>query len=77
MGGSSPLRPSSSDMLHRVLAIPKLIFQKVPKLTVYLIWFLVSQLIKNPPAMRKTWVRSLGWEDALEKGKANHSSILA
>ena len=31
----------------------------------------VAQLVKNPPAMRKTWVWSLGWEDALEKGKAN------
>ena len=39
--------------------------------------FLVAQLIKNPPAMRETWVRSLGWEDPLEKGKATHSSILA
>ena len=31
---------------------------------------LVAQLLKNPPAMRETWVRSLGWEDPLEKGKA-------
>ena len=31
---------------------------------------LVAQLVKNPPAMRETWVRSLGWEDALE-GKGN------
>ena len=38
---------------------------------------LVAQLAKNPPAMWKTWVRSLGWEDSLEKGKATHSSILA
>ena len=38
---------------------------------------LVAQLIKNPPAMRETWVRSLGWEDPLEKGKATHSGILA
>ena len=38
---------------------------------------LVAQLIKNLPAMRETWVRSLGWEDPLEKGKATHSSILA
>ena len=39
--------------------------------------FLVAQLVKNPPAMWETWVRSLGWEDLLEKGKATHSSILA
>ena len=38
---------------------------------------LVAQLVKNLPAMRETWVRSLGWEDPLEKGKATHSSILA
>ena len=38
---------------------------------------LVAQLVKNPPAMQETWVRSLGWEDPLEKGKAPHSSILA
>jgi len=37
----------------------------------------VAQLVKNPPAMWKTWVRSLGWEDPLEKGKATYSSILA
>ena len=38
---------------------------------------LVAQLVKNLPAMRETWVRSLGWEDPLEEGKATHSSILA
>ena len=38
---------------------------------------LVAQLVKNIPAMRETWVQSLGWEDPLEKGKATHSSILA
>ena len=32
---------------------------------------LVAQLVKNLPAMRETWVRSLGWEDPLEKGKAS------
>ena len=39
--------------------------------------FLVAQLVKNPPAMSETWVRSLGWENALEKGTDAHSSILA
>ena len=34
------------------------------------------QLVKNPPAMRETWIRRLGWEDPLEKGKSNHTSIL-
>ena len=37
----------------------------------------MAQLVKNLPAMRETWVQSLGWEDPLEKGKATHSSILA
>ena len=38
---------------------------------------LMVQLVKNPPAMRETWVQSLGWEDPLEKGTATHSSLLA
>ena len=38
---------------------------------------LVAQLVNNLPAMWETLVRSLGWEDPLEKGKAIHSSILA
>ena len=38
---------------------------------------LAAQLVKNPPAMWETRVRSLGWEDPLEKEKATHSSILA
>ena len=38
---------------------------------------LVAQLVKNLPAMWETWIRSLGWEDPLEKGRATHSSILA
>ena len=38
---------------------------------------LVDQLVKNQPAVQETWVRSLGWEDPLEKGKATHANILA
>ena len=38
---------------------------------------LEAQFVKNLPAMWETWVRSLGWEDPLEKGKATHCSILA
>ena len=37
---------------------------------------LIAQLVKNLPAMQETWVRSLDWEDPLEKGRATHSSIL-
>ena len=43
----------------------------------YIFTSFVAQLVKNPPAIRKTWVRSRSWEDPLEKGKATHSSILA
>ena len=35
------------------------------------------QMVKDLPAMQETWVQSLGGEDALEKGMATHSSILA
>ena len=38
---------------------------------------LVVQMVKNPSAIQKTWVRSLGWEDLLEKRRVTHSSILA
>ena len=38
---------------------------------------MVAQLVKNPPAMWETWVRSLGWKDPLEMGVSTHSSILA
>ena len=36
---------------------------------------LVAQTVKRLPAVRETWVRSLCWEDSLEKEMANHSSI--
>ena len=40
----------------------------------YMKWAsLEAQLVKNLPAMRETWVQSLGWEDPLDKGKAPHS----
>ena len=38
---------------------------------------LVAQMVKRLPTMQETWVRSLGWEDPLEKQMATHSSILA
>ena len=37
----------------------------------------VAQLVKYLPATQETWVRSLGWEDSLEKGMATHCSFLA
>ena len=38
---------------------------------------LIAHLVKNLPVMWETWLRSLGWESPLEKGKATHSTILA
>ena len=38
---------------------------------------LVTQTVKNLPAMKEIWVQSLGWEDPLDEGMAIHSSILA
>ena len=38
---------------------------------------LIAQVVKNLPAMQKTWVRFLRWEDPLEKEMATHSSTLA
>ena len=37
----------------------------------------MAQIVKNLPAVQKTWVRFLGWEDPLEEGMTTHSSILA
>ena len=37
----------------------------------------MAQIVKNPPAVRETWVQSLGWEDPLEEGMATRSGILA
>ena len=37
----------------------------------------MAQIVKNLPAMQKTWVRSLGQEDPQEEGLATHSSIIA
>ena len=37
----------------------------------------MAGMVKDPPTMQETWVRSPGWEDLLEKGMAIHSSILA
>ena len=37
----------------------------------------MAQMVKNLPEMQETWVRTLDWEDPLEKGMATHPSILA
>ena len=51
--------------------------QLIPNLCLPLRLRYVSQRLKRLPPMRETWVRSLGWEDPLEKEMATHSSILA
>ena len=38
---------------------------------------LLAQMVKNPPAMQETWVRSLSWKDPLEEGMVTHFCILA
>ena len=49
---------------------------RIERPLIELIIKLVAQMVKNLPAMQQIWVRSLGWEDPLEKGMATHSSIL-
>ena len=41
------------------------------------VWLLVAQMVRRLPTMQETQVRSLGWEDPLEKAMATHSSTLA
>ena len=54
------------------------VFKKLQGTSLTVHWAsLVTQMVKNLPAMQETWVRSLGWEDPLEKGMATHSSIFA
>ena len=48
-----------------------------PMITLFLTLYLVAQSIKSLTAMQETWVRSLGWEDSLEKEMASHAGILA
>ena len=49
------------------------IFISLPKVRASL----VAQMVKNLPAIRETWVRSLDWKDPLEEGMATPSNILA
>ena len=59
---------------HLLLSEQKLVHRHILCIT----WAsLVAQRLKCLPAVRETWVRSLGWEDPLEKEMATHSSILA
>ena len=71
------LSVNAGDTRHTVLINPWV--GKIPRVgnSTLLRASLVVQLVKNLPAMWETWVRSLGWEDPLEKRKATHFSILA
>ena len=62
----------------------KHIFFKLPEFQFFPLYnrdndatYFEAQSVKDLPAMQETWVRSLGWEDPLEKETATHSSILA
>ena len=60
-----------------LIAVGKICWRRDRLLTPVFLGFPCAHLVKNPPETWETWVRSLGWEDPLEKGKATHSSILA
>ena len=64
-------------MFSEKVDTPLLLFMDNNKKIIFQKPSLVAELVKNLSAMRETWVRSLGWEDLLEKGEATHSSILA
>ena len=59
------------------LSVTFLLQQSFYLLPFFLWASLVAQLVKNPPAMRETWVQSLNWEDPLEEGMETHSSIVS
>ena len=69
--------PARAGVLSVQLERPSLSCFVFLGLTAYLSYLLMVQTVKNLPAMRETWVRSLGWEDPLEKEMAVHSSSLA
>ena len=77
---SSDTWPPSSYLVETVSLqsrhVPLSLVQPYPTVSEVAWASLVAQLVKNPPAVQETRVRSLGWEDPLEKGKATHSSIL-
>ena len=76
---SSPPRDDPMPPVLEAQSLNHWTIREVSKVTCICSWWasLVAQLVKNLPAMWETWVRSLGWEDPLAKGKATYSSILA
>ena len=59
------------------LQVNSIVIHNFLKFILCLYTSLVAQMVKNPPAMQKTWVQSLSWEDPLEEGMATHFSVLA
>ena len=64
-------------MFNKRFLIPMFLFISPSLQLAIRVCAVVAQLVKNPPAMRESWVPSLGWKDPLEEGMATHSSILA
>ena len=88
LGKLPPAPRASLCLLQHSFQIPPLrcrgtVFSPTTERAGELIWHwkhltsLVAQTVKNLPAMQETQVRSLGWEDPLDKEMATHSSILA
>ena len=83
-------KPKNSNILSEISnyfvtmwlnLVIKAVIKSLPPLPlpqrIYVLWALAGQTVKNLPVMQETWVRSLGWKDPLEKGKATHPSNLA
>ena len=77
LGPKSPIPDAHDSKLGRTVG-PQCGLSLVLGLGIGSLWAsLVTQMVKNLPAMPETQVQSLGWEDFLDKGTSTHSSILA
>ena len=65
---------TTAHIFYRAPILPSSLYNQLYSIAIWA--SLVAQLVKNLPAMRESWVQSLGWEDPLEKGKATQSGIL-
>ena len=72
------LEVDSHSLLQRIFLIQELNLGLLHcRQILYHLASLVAQIVNHLPTMWETWVRSLGWEDPLEKEMATHSSILS
>ena len=76
-GGQQYVFKQTLHLILRPAGIENCRSHDLPRFTMKYGVSLAAQLAKNLPAMRETWIPSLGWEDSLEKAMATHSSILA